>query len=119
MGMFDYLYSRVPLPECDLPAGTELQTKDLGCFLEHYVIDEAGRLLRCASMADDPLDLAGAEDTRHHGDVRFYTTGAGGELHEFLARFAHGRLERLRRDREGEERWRAYVSKARSPSRGT
>jgi hypothetical protein len=65
MGMFDYLYSHIRLPECDLPAGTELQTKDLGCFLEHHVIDEAGRLLRCASMADDPLDLAGAEDTGH------------------------------------------------------
>lgn len=112
--MFDYLYSHVSLPECDLPAGTEFQTKDLECFLEHYVIDEAGRLLRCASMADDPLDLAGAEDVRHHGDLRFHTTGPEGEPYEFLARFTDGRLERLRRDRQAEEEWRTRFSKMRS-----
>ena len=93
MGMFDYLYSRYPLPGCDLPSETEFQTKDFDCCLEHYVIAADGRLLRCRSFAEDMVELAAAEDTEHHGDIRFYGCGPGGERHEFVARFTHGQLE--------------------------
>ena len=35
MGMFDYIYSRHPLPECALPFETAFQTKKLDCCLEY------------------------------------------------------------------------------------
>src|SRR5689334_3012960 len=102
VGMYDYLYSRVPLPESDLPPGTAFQTKDLDRVLAHYVIDADGRLRRCGSMAEDEPDEAGAEDTEFHGDVRFYEHGPDGGWREFVARFTNGTLERVRRDREAE-----------------
>ncbi len=71
--MYDYLYSRVPLPDSDLPPDTAFQTKDLDCVLAHYLIDADGRLRCCRSVAEDEPDEAGAEDTDHHGDVRFET----------------------------------------------
>ena len=99
MGMYDRLYSRIPLPDCNLPTDIELQTKDLECLLDCYVIDADGRLLLCQSRPDDPPDPTGAEDTGYHGDLCFYTLSEpDGEPHEFLARFTHGRLEWIRRN---------------------
>jgi hypothetical protein len=112
--MYDILYSRVPLPDCDLPTDAGYQTKDFDCLLEHYAIDNDGRLLRCRSMAEDPLDLADAEDTQYHGDVRFYTIQPGDRFYEFLARFTIGRLAWIKRDREAEKVSRAWVLKRRS-----
>lgn len=100
MGMFDYIYSRHPLPECDLPPETEFQTKDLDYCLEHYVIAADGRLLRCRSIAEELVELMDATDTEHHGDIRFYGSGPTGERCEFIARFAHGRLEWVKRSGE-------------------
>ncbi|SUS07760.1 conserved hypothetical protein [uncultured Defluviicoccus sp.] len=110
MGMYDRLYSRIPLPDCNLPTDIELQTKDLECLLDCYVIDADGRLLLCQSRPDDPPDPTGAEDTGYHGDLCFYTLSEpDGEPHEFLARFTHGRLEWIRRNPEGERTWRAQA----------
>ena len=56
MGMFDYIYSHQPLPDCGLPSETEFQTKDLDCCLEHCVIAADGRLLRCCSIAKELVE---------------------------------------------------------------
>lgn len=114
MGMFDYLYSRYKLPSCDLPSETEFQTKDFDCCLEHYVIAADGRLLRCRSLAEDMVELTAAEDTEHHGDIRSHGSGPGGERHEFVARFTHGRLEWVKRDREAERAWSVRILESRS-----
>ena len=105
--MFDYLSSHMPLAECDVVSETEFQTKDLECVLAHYVIDAFGHLLRCRSIADDPLDLTGAEDTHHHGDIRFHGQGHDGAWLDFVARFTDGSLEWVRRDHEAEQAMRA------------
>jgi hypothetical protein len=114
MGMYDTIYSRIALPDCDLPPEADYQTKDLDCFLEHYLIDTDGRLLRCRSIAEDPLDPSGAEDTHYHGDLRFGTTEPGDRFYEFVARFTDGRLVWVRRDHEAEQAWQAWVRKHRS-----
>jgi hypothetical protein len=114
MGMYDIVYSRVPLPDCDLPADTEYQTKDFERLLEHYLIDSDGRLLRCRSQAEDPLDPTDAEDIRFHGEVHFGTWQPDDRFYEFLARFSRGTLEWIRRDREAEEARRAWAMKHRS-----
>lgn len=101
MGMFDYIYSRQPLPECDLAPQMEFQTKNFDCCLEHYVIEADGRLLRCGHLAEESVDLTDAEDTEYHGDIRFYGAGPGGERFEFVARFTHGRLEWVKRGPRG------------------
>ena len=111
MGMYDRIYSMVQLPDCELPTAMELQTKDLECLLDCYVIDAEGRLLLCRTLPDGLPDLAGAEDTGYHGDLCFYTfSEPRREPHEFLARFTHGRLEWVRRNPEGERAWLAPAS---------
>jgi hypothetical protein len=103
MGVFDHIYSHLPLPESNLSPDTAFQSKNLDCLLERYAITADGRLLRCSSIADTPLDLADPVDTAYHGDLRFYGHGPDGTWHEFVARFTDGKLAAVTRDREAEK----------------
>jgi hypothetical protein len=113
LAMFDYIYNHRPLPKSDLPPDAEFQSKDFDCLLEHYVITADGRLLRCRSIAEELVELTGATDTEHHGDIRFHGSGPRGERYEFVARFTHGRLEWVKRDREAERAWGDRIRKSR------
>ena len=114
MGMFDFVYSQRPLPECDLPPETAFQTKNFERLLEHYVITTEGRLLRCQSMDEERVDLVGAVDTEYHGDIRFYGGEPRGTRYEFIARFTDGTLAWVKRDRRAEEALRELGGKIRS-----
>lgn len=111
MGMFDFIYSQRPLPECELPPGTAFQTKDLDCLLGHYVITAEGRLLRCRSVDEESVDLVGAVDTEHHGDIRFYGGEPRGRRYEFVARFTDGVSVWVKRNLKAEQAVRELVEK--------
>ena len=110
MGMFDNICCEIPLP--DGFAG-EMQTKDFDCVLGTLLIRADGRLMiqECdweeVPLEERPnplLPFVGSRrainkrwrDLDFHGDFRFYgSEGAGGEWHEYAARFAHGTLESI------------------------
>jgi hypothetical protein len=50
VGLYDSVKVRLPLPD-EEAQGLTFQTKDLGCDLEMYVIDEEGNLLRADGRA--------------------------------------------------------------------
>jgi hypothetical protein len=100
MGMFDTVRCEHPLPD---PAHQELefQTKDLDCYLEDYTITRDGRLVR--HERESPGASAAFRDVEWpvHGDLRMYASlgeeGGASEWVEYVVRFAHGRVERIRR----------------------
>ena len=91
MGMFDFLYCDMPLPDGFKPEGKKgFQTKDLGNYLETYRITESGRLVLEKSLCDDDIG-----DKAYHGYITFY--GIDGEWEdghwiwkEYKAKFTDG-----------------------------
>lgn len=106
MSLYDTLRCDYPLPDPEFQQA-EFQTKDLGCALEHYHIDRIGRLwvthVKPRFVRDDePAGPAPEpEDTRYHGDIRFYASTTP-EWVEYQARFTHGVVEWIRRFSEAE-----------------
>lgn len=120
MDLFDILRCDYPLPDAGYQT-EEFQTKDLGQALNLYTITRHGRLVRqerthrLLSVSPDPKGRSSqpatdpipslrsartkptAEDTNHHGDVRFYLTGPSKEWVEYVARFTHGDVESIHR----------------------
>lgn len=124
MGMFDSIQINYPLP---LPLEVidlipdiyeqEIQTKDLDCAMDLYILDEEGKLLREVRKYewkdDDSYFLKGyfetvdkkIEDSNFHGVVNFYlyerlytddTKDSGLDIGiDFLAKFNNGILENV------------------------
>lgn len=95
MGMFDYLRCDYPLPEPEAQE-FEFQTKDLDCWLEHFLITDQGQLIRQIAYGDHAANAI----IEHHGDIFFYETKAvledgslaylGGHDGEWIARNQNG-----------------------------
>lgn len=100
MGMFDYVHCKKPLPDGWI--ADELQTKDFeNPYLEHYTIEDDGRLYKETVHYDDGHGN-NRRDENYHGSLRFY--GSEGDpntmneptsnyrWHEYRAEFNHGNL---------------------------
>ena len=104
MGMYDRVECRYPLPDPRL-RDAEFQTKDLECLLQTYTITEDGRLMLRAPKSGRRGKLARDVEWPIHGDVRIYTSDPDRErgLVDLVVRFTHGRVESIRRLKEGED----------------
>ncbi len=113
MGMFDYIRCEMPLPD---GFTGELQTKDLDCEMDVYLIRADGTLailkfdLELLPQEqwdhpdpDDPLHPFGRHRrvnerynaVDYHGMLNFYG-GQGDYWHEYLSKFTDGRLVEVR-----------------------
>lgn len=94
MGMFDDVVCEAPLPD-GFVSKNGFQTKSFDSLMDTYTITKDGRLLR-ASGWYLRRDEAVVELDDYHGDFYFYTySDEDKELHEYVARFTHGKLERI------------------------
>jgi hypothetical protein len=95
------------LPECCVVPGEVFQTKSPGCGMDRYTITAQGRLVLRRCTSSDPASAAAdtAEpatiasdvvDTEYHGDPLLVGLSKGSGLTEYVARFTHGTLERIR-----------------------
>ena len=79
MGMFDTIRCEWPLP--DAADGSDMQTKSLGCLLNHYVLG-----------ADGVLRHADGAPSGFHGVLRMVGSRPGLPLDEYEAKFNDGHL---------------------------
>ena len=104
MGLYDTIECRYPLPDPRLQHA-EFQTKDLERLLQSYTITEDGRLVLCAPKSGRRAKLVRDVEWPLHGDIRIYTSDPDRErgLVEFVVRFTSGRVESIRRLKDGED----------------
>jgi len=122
MGLFDTVECDYLLPD-PRHQHLEFQTKDLACFMERYTITRDGRLLKHPwgdlfegqrAVVEKDIELP------IHGDIRIYDVdpGGGSELVEYVVRFTHGRVERVRRKTEGQTSSEAKPPQPPAPAEG-
>lgn len=106
MGLFDTVECDYLLPD-PRHQHLQFQTKDLACFMERYTITRDGRLLKhpWGDFLEGQRPVVERDvELPIHGDIRIYDLDpdGGNELVEYVVRFTHGRVERVRRERKGE-----------------
>lgn len=129
MGMYDELRCEYPLPD-GIVQDKWFQTKSFDCALDRYTITRDGRLIlhqvRYEAVPEEERPYYGTPkwetmpfarmigslrsipvgdiELPFHGDVIFYTSMGDGpdrERFEYRARFTEGRLQWLKREKEG------------------
>lgn len=104
MGLFDYIKFEQPL--INDPSGTNFQTKDFDCLMDHYVVSVKGELyLECwdTEIIEKPDSFAGFYInnisgsyrreylTEYTGLITFYNT----HTDEYVAKFIDGKLRSI------------------------
>jgi hypothetical protein len=111
MGMYDYITCEMVLPDGKTFTKDELQTKSLGCTMDHFTITTLGRLIyhpyrlerngdreimptvRIPAFDRIPLDEI---DMEYHGDLAMCGEATDGTYIRYAIRFTHGTVEWVR-----------------------